>query len=81
MANDLKTKTHTLDCDYCVPFNGPKRQLFVRVPAAQFMEAVAAFNDPAELAELRFCGQAVPGFSRLASMSNEGTQYFFVLEE
>jgi hypothetical protein len=81
MAKDLSTTSHVFDCDYCVPFNGPKRQLFVRIPSEQFVEAATALSDPGELSGLSFCGQPVPGFTRLASLANEGAQYFFVLEE
>lgn len=81
MANELKTKSFTFDCDYCVPLNdGMRNQLFIRLLPADKLRAIAAFDDPAELAQLTFCDNPVPGFTRLASFRNEGERAFFVLE-
>lgn len=81
MANELKTKNFSFDCDYCVALDDTNRhQLFIRLPAKDKMEAIKAFDNPAELAGLSFCSEPVPGYTRLASFRNEGEQVFFVLE-
>ncbi len=81
MAKELKTKSYAFDCDYCVPLrDGLRNQLFIRLFPADKLRAITAFDDPAELEQLTFCDNPVPGFTRLASYRNEGERAFFVLE-
>lgn len=81
MAHELKTKSFAFDCDYCVPLkDGMRNQLFIRLLPADKLDAIKAFDNPAELEQLSFCGEPVPGFTRLASFRNEGERAFFVLE-
>lgn len=81
MAKELKTKSHEFDCGYCVALNDAHRhQLFIRIAAKDKMRAIEAFDDPKELQQLSYCGEPVPGFTRLASYRNEGETAFFILE-
>lgn len=77
----LKTKNYEFECDYCISgITAGKRQLHIRLKAERKMDAIQAFDDPAELAALSYNDQPVPGYTKLAYFRNEGDLIFFALE-
>ena len=77
----LRTKNYAFECDYCISGNAAgKSQLHIRIKAERKMDAIQAFDNPAELAALSYNDKPVLGFSKLAYFRNEGELVFFALE-